>query len=51
MITKEQIQTRIVQLQKQAEKLQNDLNATLCALQDCGYWMEQLKKEDEQNNL
>lgn len=42
MITKEQIQARAAQLQRQAERLQNDLNATLGALQDCNYWLEQL---------
>lgn len=45
-ITKEQIQARSVQLQKQAEKLQNDLNATLGALQDCNYWLSQIEADE-----
>lgn len=45
MITREHIERRASELQKRAEKLQSDLNATLGAIQDCGYWMEQLKGE------
>lgn len=46
-VTKEAIEARSLQLQRQAEKLQNDLNATLGALQDCNYWMAQLKAESD----
>ncbi len=43
MITRQHIEKRAAELQKRAEQLQSDLNATLGALQDCGYWLEQLK--------
>lgn len=43
MITIQHIERRAAELRKRAEKLQSDLNAVLGALQDCGYWMEQLK--------
>ena len=48
MITLQHIERRAAELQKRAEKLQSDLNATLGALQDCGYWMEQLKGESNE---
>lgn len=50
MITKEHIERRAADLQKRAEKLQSELNATLGALQDCGYWLEQLRLSDEPSN-
>jgi hypothetical protein len=37
---------RVQGLQKQAERLRSDLDATLGALQDCGYWLEQLKQQE-----
>ena len=46
MITREMIMERAQQLQKQAERLRSDLDATLGALQDCGYWLEQLKQQE-----
>jgi hypothetical protein len=46
-ITKDQIQTRIRALQQQAEKLQNNLNATLGAIQDCNFWLAQLAVEEK----
>jgi hypothetical protein len=48
-ITKEQIQIRIRALQQQAEKLQNDLNATLGAIQDCNFWIAQLAVEEKKD--
>lgn len=50
MITKQHIERRAAELQKRAEKLQSDLNATIGALQDCGYWMEQLKEAPNEPN-
>lgn len=45
-ITKESILRRAKELQEQADKLRSDLSATLGALQDCGYWLSQLEKQD-----
>ena len=50
MITREVIMERVQNLQKQAERLRSDLDATLGALQDCGYWLEQLKQENTDGN-
>jgi hypothetical protein len=50
MITREVIMERVQSLQKQAERLRSDLDATLGALQDCGYWLEQLKQENTDGN-
>jgi hypothetical protein len=50
MITREVIMERAQSLQKQAERLRSDLDATLGALQDCGYWLEQLKQENTDGN-
>jgi hypothetical protein len=50
MITREVIMDRVQSLQKQAERLRSDLDATLGALQDCGYWLEQLKQENTDGN-
>lgn len=49
MITREMIMERAQHLQKQAERLRSDLDATLGALQDCGYWLEQLKQQEGKN--
>jgi hypothetical protein len=49
MITREVIMDRVQSLQKQAERLRSDLDATLGALQDCGYWLEQLKQPENIN--
>ena len=46
MITRDVIMERVQSLQKQAERLRSDLDATLGALQDCGYWLEQLKQQE-----
>ena len=46
MITRDVIMERVQGLQKQAERLRSDLDATLGALQDCGYWLEQLKQQE-----
>lgn len=43
MITREIVMERVQSLQKQAERLRSDLDATLGALQDCGYWLKQLE--------
>lgn len=51
MITREQILKRASELQKQAERLQADLQATLGALQDCGYWLDQLKDTQDGRDL
>lgn len=49
MITREMVMERVQHLQKQAERLRSDLDATLGALQDCGYWLEQLKQQESNN--
>jgi hypothetical protein len=49
MITRDVIMERVQSLQKQAERLRSDLDATLGALQDCGYWLEQLKQQENIN--
>jgi hypothetical protein len=49
MITREVILERVQSLQKQTERLRSDLDATLGALQDCGYWLEQLKQQENIN--
>lgn len=49
MITREMVMERVQSLQKQAERLRSDLDATLGALQDCGYWLEQLKQQEAKN--
>lgn len=49
MITREMVMERVERLQKQAERLRSDLDATLGALQDCGYWLEQLKQQEANN--
>jgi hypothetical protein len=46
MITREVIMDRVQALQKQAERLRSDLDATLGALQDCGFWLEQVKQQE-----
>ena len=46
MITRDVIMERVQGLQKQAERLRSDLDATLGALQDSGYWLEQLKQQE-----
>ena len=46
MITREVVMDRVQVLQKQAERLRSDLDATLGALQDCGFWLEQLKQQE-----
>jgi prefoldin subunit 5 len=46
MITREDILKRAEALQKQAERLRSDLDATLGAIQDCGYWLEQLRQQE-----
>ena len=50
MITREAILERVQSLQKQAERLRSDLDATLGALQDCGFWLEQLRQHEELSN-
>jgi hypothetical protein len=43
MITRDAVLARAQKLQQQAERLRSDLDATLGALQDCGYWLEQIR--------
>lgn len=44
-MTEELIKKRIEELMAQAEQLRANLNAIGGAIQDCEYWLEQLKKE------
>jgi hypothetical protein len=44
-ITLEQLEARIVELQKQKEITLGDLNAIDGAIQDCQYWRNQLNSE------
>lgn len=46
MMNERMLLDRASELQKQAERLKSDLDATLGALQDCGYWLNILRKRD-----
>lgn len=46
-MTKEQIEDRVKTLTAEKEQLTANLLAYDGALQDCGYWLEQLNKADE----
>ena len=46
VITKEMLQARAAELQKEAERLRAELNATIGAVQDCGFWLAQLEKAE-----
>jgi hypothetical protein len=42
-MTKESIEQRKVELQKQLEQIQATGNAVVGAIQDCDYWLSQLE--------
>lgn len=46
-MTKEAIEARIQQLQREQEQLVAKTNAFSGAIQDCKYWLEQLEKPIE----
>jgi len=45
MITKEAIEKRLVELQKELEQTQANGNAIIGAMQDCRYWLAELEIE------
>lgn len=47
-MTKEQIEKRIAELQKQIEQVNANGNALMGAIQDCQYWLAQLDKPEEE---
>lgn len=49
MITKELVIIRANELKKQAETLRSNLDATLGAIQDCGFWLKKLDEMEKQN--
>jgi prefoldin subunit 5 len=51
MITEQQIIVRLEELKTQAEALRGNLNAIGGAIQDCEYWLEQIKIEPEINEI
>jgi hypothetical protein len=46
-MTKESIEQRKIELQKQLEQTQATGNAIVGAIQDCDYWLTELSKENE----
>lgn len=46
-MTEELIKARIAELMAQAEQMRANLNALSGAIQDCEYWLEQVKKEQK----
>lgn len=48
-MTKEQIEKRIADLQKQLGHAQANGNALVGAIQDCEYWLAQLAQAETQN--
>lgn len=46
MITLEMLEERLKQYKDQLEQIQAQANAYEGAIQDCAYWIEQLKKDD-----
>jgi prefoldin subunit 5 len=46
MITTEKIQARLDDLKAQADQLRGNLNAVGGAIQDCEYWLEQVKEPE-----
>jgi prefoldin subunit 5 len=46
MITAEKIQARLDDLKAQADQLRGNLNAVGGAIQDCEYWLEQVKEPE-----
>ena len=51
LISKEVIEARIAELIKREQALRADLNAVTGAIQDCGYWLEQLKQATDVTDL
>jgi 5'-deoxynucleotidase YfbR-like HD superfamily hydrolase len=49
-ITKEEIQERIKELEKQKRQAEANANAFAGAIQDCEFWLEQLKQAEEAKN-
>ena len=47
-MTVEQIKQRINQLQQEADQLKHNLSATIGALQDCHFWLNELQKPAEE---
>lgn len=50
-ITLEVIEARKMALMAQFQKLSEDRNATVGALQDCEFWIKTLKEEEQNGHL
>lgn len=48
-ITRKQIEERLAQYKQAEQVLQNDLNATRGAIQDCDHWLKVLDEEEAQS--
>lgn len=48
-MTEEQILARLEELKVQADTLRANLNAVSGAIQDCEYWLEQLRIKGDEN--
>jgi hypothetical protein len=46
IITKDSINSRISELVKREQELRSELSAVIGAIQDCGYWVSQVDKEE-----
>ena len=46
-MSREQIEKRIAELQKQLEQIQANGNATLGAIAECEYWLKELEPKEE----
>ncbi len=49
VITKEALQDHLVELQQQREQAIATVNAISGAIQECEYWLEQLKEEKQED--
>lgn len=49
-MTKDQIQARIEELMKIGKQAESTVHAVNGALQECNYWLEQIKKSEETVN-
>jgi len=50
-MTKENIEKRIIELQKQLEQINANGNAVIGAIQDCNYWLAELEKDSDETPI
>jgi hypothetical protein len=48
-MTKESIEQRKIELQKQLDQLQANGNAVVGAIQECNYWLAEVAKEEKES--